>query len=138
MRTEWEAIQIPDANEEYLFYETLVGTWPLEKMTPDEHGRYVQRIQDYLQKCAKEAKLHTSWISPNEAHDEAITQFVRGALAANPANVFLADFAAFRQPIAMAGILNSLSQTLIKVGIAWGPGFLSRHGIVGLQPGRSG
>ena len=123
LRAEWEGIQIPDANEEYLLYQTLVGTWPLEKMTPDEHGRYVQRVQDYLQKCAKEAKLHTSWISPNEAHDEAITQFVRGALASNPANAFLADFAAFRQPIAMAGILNSLSQTLIKAGSPGVPDF---------------
>ena len=46
-------------------------------MTPDEHGQYVQRVQDYLNKCAKGAKFRTSWVSPNAAHDEAITQFVR-------------------------------------------------------------
>ena len=27
----------PDANEEYLLYQTLVGTWPLYPMNPEEH-----------------------------------------------------------------------------------------------------
>jgi (1->4)-alpha-D-glucan 1-alpha-D-glucosylmutase len=114
-RVEWEGARIPDANEEYLFYQTLVGTWPLEKMTPDEHERYVTRIREYMHKSAKEAKFRTSWISPNAAHDEALAHFVCAALRNDPANPFLADFVGFRVQIALAGMLNSLSQTLLKL-----------------------
>jgi len=114
-RVEWEGNRVPDANEEYLFYQTLVGTWPLERMAPDEHERYVTRIQDYMHKSSKEGKFRTSWVSPNAAHDEALAHFVRAALRNDPANLFLADFVGFRSQIALAGMLNSLSQALLKL-----------------------
>jgi (1->4)-alpha-D-glucan 1-alpha-D-glucosylmutase len=123
LRVEWEDSCVPDANEEYLFYQTLVGTWPLQRMTPDEHERFVRRIQDYMRKSSKEAKFRTSWVSPNAAHDEALEEFVRAALKPDPANAFLADFVGFRRPIATAGILNSLSQTVIKAGSPGVPDF---------------
>ena len=123
LRVEWEGTCAPDTNEEYLFYQTLVGTWPLERMTPDEHERFVSRIQDYMHKSSKEAKFHTSWISPNATHDEALAEFARVALQPDPANTFLADFVSFRRSIATAGILNSLSQTLIKAGSPGVPDF---------------
>src|SRR6185437_2185939 len=71
----------------------------------------------------KEAKFRTSWVSPNAAHDEALAEFVRAALKPDPENTFLADFVSFRRSIAMAGILNSLSQTLIKAGSPGVPDF---------------
>jgi (1->4)-alpha-D-glucan 1-alpha-D-glucosylmutase len=123
LSVEWEGTRSPDSNEEYLFYQTLVGAWPLEAMTPEEHEGFVGRIQDYMHKSSKEAKVRTSWISPNEAHDEAVKDFVRRALLSDPANAFLADFVGFRRTIAIAGILNSLSQTLIKAGSPGVPDF---------------
>ena len=123
LRVELDGAPVPDGNEEYLFYQTLVGAWPLVRMTPDEHAHFVRRIQDYIEKSSKEAKLHTSWVSPNPGHDDALANFVRTALRADPANVFLADFVSFREPVAMAGMLNSLSQTLIKIGSPGVPDF---------------
>jgi (1->4)-alpha-D-glucan 1-alpha-D-glucosylmutase len=114
-RAEWEGTSVPDTNEEYLFYQTLVGTWPLESMTPDEHERYVTRIREYMHKSSREAKFRTSWISPNAVHDEALANFVSAALRNDPSNLFLADFAEFRARIALAGMLGSLSQTLLKL-----------------------
>jgi (1->4)-alpha-D-glucan 1-alpha-D-glucosylmutase len=123
LRIKWEDICVPDANEEYLFYQTLVGVWPLEQMTPTEHELFVRRIEDYMHKSSKEAKFRTSWVSPNATHDRALGEFVRAALKRDTANPFLADFARFRRPIAMAGILNSLSQTVIKAGSPGVPDF---------------
>jgi (1->4)-alpha-D-glucan 1-alpha-D-glucosylmutase len=123
LRVELDGASVPDGNEEYLFYQTLVGAWPLVRMTRDEHVHFVRRIQDYMGKSSKEAKLRTSWISPNPAHDDALAKFVRDALRADPANVFLADFVSFREPVAMAGMLNSLSQTLVKTGSPGVPDF---------------
>ena len=65
----------PDANEEYLLYQTLLGVWPIEasgaaaKSVPPE---YIERIQTYMAKALKEAKLNTSWIQPNEPWDSAM------------------------------------------------------------------
>jgi (1->4)-alpha-D-glucan 1-alpha-D-glucosylmutase len=116
LRVQWEDMYVPDANEEYFFYQTLIGVWPLETMTPAQHEQFVTRIEDYMCKSSKEAKFHTSWVSPNAAHDEALAEFVRAALKRDPANHFLADFARFRRPIEIAGMLNALSQTVIKAG----------------------
>lgn len=123
LRVDLDGAPVPDSNQEYLFYQTLVGAWPLVRMTPDEHGHFVKRIQDYMEKSSKEAKLRTSWVSPNPDHDNALAKFVHVTLRDDPANVFLADFASFREPIAMAGMLNSLSQTLIKTGSPGVPDF---------------
>jgi (1->4)-alpha-D-glucan 1-alpha-D-glucosylmutase len=68
-----------------------------------------------VEKALKEAKLHTSWINPNEAYDQAVRQFVRDILGPNDDNRFLADFRRFQGRIAQAGMWNSLSQTLLKI-----------------------
>ncbi|HEV2704470.1 MAG TPA: malto-oligosyltrehalose synthase, partial [Pyrinomonadaceae bacterium] len=109
-----EGREIPDANEEYLIYQTLVGTWPLAGMNEAEHARYTQRIVDYMNKALKEAKVHTSWISPHEAYDAAVREFVGALLAPGAENRFLADFVEFQRTTARAGLFNSLSQVLLK------------------------
>src|SRR5262249_52902891 len=68
-KTLLEGVEIPDANEEYLLYQTLIGTWPLLRMTPEARAEFVRRIQEYLVKAMREAKIHTSWINPNEAYE---------------------------------------------------------------------
>jgi (1->4)-alpha-D-glucan 1-alpha-D-glucosylmutase len=102
---------IPSGNEEYLIYQTLVGSWPLEVMNDEEHQHYVKRIQEYMEKALKEAKVHSSWINPNKAYDQAVQDFIAKILADS---TFLEDFKAFVSKIIPAGMLNSLSQTLLK------------------------
>ncbi|HEX8141604.1 MAG TPA: malto-oligosyltrehalose synthase [Pyrinomonadaceae bacterium] len=115
--------EAPDANEEYLLYQTLVGAWPLSQMNEDEHREFVTRIQDYMNKALKEAKLHTSWINPNETYDAAVREFVSKILEPCERNRFLADFTEFQQTTMRAGLLNSLSQTLLKIASPGVPDF---------------
>jgi (1->4)-alpha-D-glucan 1-alpha-D-glucosylmutase len=113
----------PSSNEEYLFYQTLVGTWPLTPMNLEQHGVYVARIQAYMEKAAREAKQHTSWINPNGEYEKAIHDFVANALDAAPENAFLEDFRQFQASIANCGMWNSLSQVLLKIASPGMPDF---------------
>ena len=123
LRSEVEGIEIPDLNEEYLFYQTLIGCWPLEPLSPQTHGEFVKRVRDYMEKAAKEAKLLTSWVSPNHQHDRALARFVEAALRREPANAFFSNFASFVGPVSVAGMLNSLSQTALKIASPGVPDF---------------
>ncbi|MDR4516906.1 MAG: malto-oligosyltrehalose synthase [Nitrosomonas sp.] len=111
----------PSRNDEYLIYQTLIGTWPLETAETLNGAATFEslqtRIEAYTLKAAKEAKVHTSWINPNEAYEKAIRYFVN-ALFENPErNAFLADFLPFQKRIARFGLFNSLSQTLLKLTV---------------------
>jgi (1->4)-alpha-D-glucan 1-alpha-D-glucosylmutase len=124
LRFENEEGVTPDGNEEYLLYMTLLGTWPFAPMDDADHEMYLDRIAAYMEKALKEAKLRTSWIKPNEEHDAAVRAFVRGILdRANPANIFLPDFIAFQEPIALAGTWNGLGQALFKCAAPGVPDF---------------
>jgi (1->4)-alpha-D-glucan 1-alpha-D-glucosylmutase len=102
----------PDSNEEYLLYQSLLGTWPLDGNI-DEH--YVSRIQDYMTKAIKEAKVNSSWIQPNEAWDQAMRNFVAGMLLGDERNKFVERFAPLAKQVAELGAVNSLSHTLLKL-----------------------
>jgi (1->4)-alpha-D-glucan 1-alpha-D-glucosylmutase len=123
LRTEIDGVEVPDPNEEYLLYQTLVGCWPPQAMSADEHDQFVKRVCAYMDKAAKEAKLHTSWVSPNNEHDRALGLFIETVLRRDKANAFLPDFVSFLEPIAAAGMLNSLSQTLLKIASPGVPDF---------------
>ena len=111
-------LEAPDGNEEYLLYQTLLGTWPVQLSgVPDEAAtaEYIERIQAYMGKALHEAKLNTSWIQPNEEWDAAMHDFVRGILDSSPRNKFLPSFLPVVQEIARLGAINSLTQTLLKL-----------------------
>jgi (1->4)-alpha-D-glucan 1-alpha-D-glucosylmutase len=118
-----EGAEVPDPNEEYLFYQTLLGTWPISGLDCIHDKRYVERIQDYLLKASKEAKVKTSWISPNREHDRGLVEFVKAAMRPGSDNRFIADFAPFAGRVATAGMLNSLSQVLLKIASPGVPDF---------------
>jgi (1->4)-alpha-D-glucan 1-alpha-D-glucosylmutase len=105
----------PSANEEYLLYQTLIGTWPLQPMNKDEHSNYTARIQRYMEKALREAKLHTSWVNPNAEYEAAVREFIDSLLRSGTDNRFLAEFVPFQKRTARAGMLNSLSQVLLKI-----------------------
>jgi (1->4)-alpha-D-glucan 1-alpha-D-glucosylmutase len=113
----------PDLNDEYLFYQTLLGTWPSEAFTAETFADYRERITAYMQKAIKEAKVHTSWVNPNALYDHAVDAFVRKVLDAATANDFMADFGRFHPRIAHGGMLNSLAQTLFKMTAPGVPDF---------------
>jgi (1->4)-alpha-D-glucan 1-alpha-D-glucosylmutase len=110
--------EAPDGDEEYLYYQTLLGSWPLEsfrELSEAAHADYVRRIQEYMAKALKEAKLNTSWVQPNEAWDSAVAEFIARTLDRSPKNRFLDSFLPVAEMIAQTGAINSLAQTLLKL-----------------------
>jgi len=110
--------EAPDAGEEYLLYQTLLGTWPVDldgAPVPSVEQEFIIRIQRYMVKALKEAKLNTSWIQPNENWDHAMQEFVAGILEPGPRNKFLPVFLPVAAEIARIGAINSLAQTAIKL-----------------------
>ncbi|MGC4122483.1 MAG: malto-oligosyltrehalose synthase [Myxococcales bacterium] len=108
----------PDRNEELLLYQTLVGTWPFPPASTgggDEWEQYGGRIQAYMAKALREAKLHTSWVNPDDDWEKAVADFVGAVLDPRRAPRFLKDLAAFAARVARAGAFNSLSQVLLKI-----------------------
>jgi (1->4)-alpha-D-glucan 1-alpha-D-glucosylmutase len=105
----------PSRNEEYLLYQTLVGTWPFCNPDDDEFALFRSRIKVYMLKAMREAKAHTSWISPNVLHEDAVMSFIDSILQDSPNNNFLHSFISFQKLTAACGIFNSLSQTLLKI-----------------------
>jgi (1->4)-alpha-D-glucan 1-alpha-D-glucosylmutase len=113
-----EENEAPDSNEEYLLYQTLLGSWPLQpfrEMSDEARGGYIARIQQYMAKAMKEAKLNTSWVQPNDKWDSAVADFIEKILESSPRNRFLESFIPVAEEIARAGAINSLSQVLLKL-----------------------
>jgi (1->4)-alpha-D-glucan 1-alpha-D-glucosylmutase len=111
-------LEAPDANEEYLLYQTLLGTWPMQangEPEPVPAPDYIERIQAYMTKALKEAKINTSWIQPNEEWDAAMHDFIARILDSSPRNKFLPIFLPAAKEIIRLGAINSLTQTLLKL-----------------------
>jgi (1->4)-alpha-D-glucan 1-alpha-D-glucosylmutase len=111
-------LEAPDPNEEYLLYQTLLGTWPLQSSGQPENAATpedIERIQAYMAKALHEAKINTSWIQPNEEWDAAMRDFVAKILDGSRRNKFLPIFLPVAQEIARLGAINSLTQTLLKL-----------------------
>jgi len=119
-KTEVAGRPVPDANEEYLLYQTLLGAYPADGK-PSES--LVQRLQDYVVKATREAMVHTRWTRPNLAHEKALADFVEAILSPRKSREFLADFLAFHSFIAFFGMINGLSQTLLKITCPGVPDF---------------
>ena len=122
-RGDVEGTAPPDRNDEYLLYQLLVGSWPVELLDQSrlesEAGRaelatYAGRIAGALEKSMREAKLHSNWSAPNTAYEEAMQGFAADALdPSRPA--FLSAFLPFAERVALLGVDNSLVQLVLKM-----------------------
>ena len=110
-----DGARAPDANDEYLLYQTLIGAWPVERVKGAQLDELRERVVNYMLKATKEAKVHTSWVNPNDQYDAAVEEFVRNILVDDPEDEFLTDLAGFRQKVARLGAFNGLSQMLLKL-----------------------
>lgn len=110
----------PSPNEEYLLYQTLLGTWqPLDDETRRD---YVTRIQQYLTKALKEAKVNSSWTEPDEEWEQAASAFVERILDKTNGE-FLGDLEALAGKVAKLGAMNSLAQVILKCTLPGVPDF---------------
>jgi (1->4)-alpha-D-glucan 1-alpha-D-glucosylmutase len=92
---------MPDRNTEYLYYQTLIGAWPLT----------MERVQSYMLKATREAKQQTSWVANNKEFEEALRMFIELTLNYAP---FLRELQQFVGRVQDGGRVNSLTQTLLK------------------------
>jgi (1->4)-alpha-D-glucan 1-alpha-D-glucosylmutase len=111
---------VPGRSEEYVLYQTLIGVCPFGS---DGTGLLGDRLKEYFIKAAREAKVHTEWIQPDALYESAMTRFIDDLLSEGTENGFLKSFIPFQKKVAFFGILNSLSQTLIKITAPGVPDF---------------
>ena len=100
----------PDANDEYFIYETLLGIYP---MPGEPEDNFHERIEQYLEKTLREAKLHSDWAEPNENYESSVKEFVKTLL--NKKGAFWKSFKVFHQKVSEFGVVNSLTQQLLKL-----------------------
>ena len=98
----------PSAPDKYLFLQTVVGALPFSGV--DE--RFTARLVEYAIKAAREAKQRTSWLSPNEAYEDALRGYVEGMMSDAAFGASAQDFV---DSIATHGASNGLVQTLLKI-----------------------
>jgi len=109
----------PSPGHRYLLHQALLGAWPLQG--PD--ASFVERIQAYAIKAARESKLETSWLDPDETYERALTAFVAKILDPRKSRAFLESFGTFARRVALLGALNGLAQLAIKATIPGIPDF---------------
>jgi (1->4)-alpha-D-glucan 1-alpha-D-glucosylmutase len=133
-RTLADGRAVPDHNEEYLLYQTLVGVWPFVlpggrgALGDEEHHALVARVQDYMTKAVHEAKVNLSWVNPNEEYVQALREFVgrileRGKAKRWRAPSFVQQLEAMLPAVQFHGAMNSLAQTALKMAAPGMPDF---------------
>ena len=105
---------IPDNNDEYALYQTLVGSYPFDQ---GELPSFKDRVKRYMIKSVREAKVHTAWLKPDSVYENALQDFVENILNPSQDNSFFQEFLDFQNKIAYFGLFNSLSQILLKLTI---------------------
>jgi (1->4)-alpha-D-glucan 1-alpha-D-glucosylmutase len=112
-------IRAPSVTAEYMLYQTLLGAWPL-----DGHDEtFVERMQAYALKAAREGKQETSWLNPNAAYEAGLNTFIARILDRSISAEFLDSLAVLARRVALLGALNSLSQLTLKATLPGVPDF---------------
>ncbi len=110
-------LAVPDRNDEYFLYQTLLASWPFD----DENmGDYTDRLKEYLVKSVREAKVHTEWLKPDTEYEQAFVSFAESIITRRRGDAFLREFLPLQERVAFLGMINSLAQTLFKITA---PGF---------------
>lgn len=103
---------IPDANDEYFFYQNLLGVYPFQL---EDRDNLISRLKNYSIKAVREAKIHTAWLRPDQVYEDGLNRFIERVFDLAENQEFWQSFAEFKTKIAFYGVLNSLSQTLLKI-----------------------
>jgi (1->4)-alpha-D-glucan 1-alpha-D-glucosylmutase len=93
---------LPDPATEWMLYQTLVGAWPIT----------TERVLGFLEKAAREAKLHTSWDQPNPIYEGALMHFATSTLRSRK---FISELSALVERIKVPGRSNSLALKLLTL-----------------------
>jgi (1->4)-alpha-D-glucan 1-alpha-D-glucosylmutase len=116
----------PDANEEYLIYQTIVGAWPWQMETRDDRNEFLERIKQYCAKALSEAKVNLSWTNPDPNYLDAVNNFLTTILLPQGSareTRFVETLKAFLPTVQLFGAVNSISQLVLKIASPGVPDF---------------
>jgi (1->4)-alpha-D-glucan 1-alpha-D-glucosylmutase len=111
---------VPDANEEYFLYQTLVGAWPLAPQSEADEPVFLRRMQQYMAKAAHEAKVNLSWVNPDPEYVAQLEGFLERILAPvhhGRKNFFRLEIERFLPAVMYFGAINSVAQALLKITV---------------------
>jgi (1->4)-alpha-D-glucan 1-alpha-D-glucosylmutase len=112
-------MRAPSATFEYMLYQALLGAWPLGQ----RDDRFLERMQAYALKAAREGKQETSWLNPSEAYEAGLRDFLTRILDRSVSAEFLNSLDVLAQRTSLLGALNSLSQLTLKATVPGVPDF---------------
>ncbi|WP_137391862.1 malto-oligosyltrehalose synthase [Rhodoligotrophos defluvii] len=104
---------VPHPKEIWLYYQMLLGIWPLDR-EPDL-ASLRERMRGFMSKALREAKEYTRWTDPTKAHEDAMFAFIDATLDPERSGGFIAGISGLAQRIAAAGAVNGLSQLVLKL-----------------------
>jgi (1->4)-alpha-D-glucan 1-alpha-D-glucosylmutase len=112
-------MRAPSATFEYMLYQALLGAWP----SSERDDNFVERMQAYALKAAREGKQETSWLNPNAAYEAGLKTFIARILDRSVSAEFLNSLETLGRRVALLGALNSLSQITLKATLPGVPDF---------------
>lgn len=112
-------MRAPSTTFEYLIYQTLLGAWPRSGFD----DTFIERIQAYALKAAREGKEETSWLNPNGGYEAGVRTFIETILDHSRSAEFLVSLETFSNRVALLGALNSLSELTLKATLPGVPDF---------------
>jgi (1->4)-alpha-D-glucan 1-alpha-D-glucosylmutase len=113
------SMRSPSASFEYMLYQALVGAWPLA----ERDNAFLERMQAYALKAAREGKQETSWLNPHAAYEAGLRTFLARLLDPTLSAEFHSSLRSFTQRTSLLGALNSLSQITLKSTMPGVPDF---------------
>ena len=115
----------PDANEEYLLYQTIVGAWPWDD-SATSLADFEKRLKEYSTKALSEAKVNLSWLNPDQEYVDAIHAFIGDILkpaAEEKPSPFVESLSKLLPQLRLFGAVNSLAQLVLKTTAPGVPDF---------------
>ena len=112
-------MRAPSATFEYMLYQALLGAWPIG----EQDDTFVERMQAYALKAAREGKQETSWLNPHQAYEAGLQTFIARILDRSVSADFLDALEALARRVALLGALNSLGQITLKATMPGVPDF---------------
>jgi len=106
----------PSRSAEYLYYQTVLGAWPMELAPEDgaSMAAFAERMEAYMIKAVREAKLQTHWARPDAAYEAGVSKFVRDTLDPRRSKAFLREMHRLVERVAPAGAINGLAQSVLR------------------------
>jgi (1->4)-alpha-D-glucan 1-alpha-D-glucosylmutase len=104
--------QAPALGDELAVYHALFALWPAGGWSGVD-AAVIERIQRHALKSAREAKIHTDWLAPNDPYERSLRAFVV-AVTRSHRSRFARDVAPFARFLAFHGALNALAEVVLK------------------------